>query len=134
MNRPATARNRSFAARAGGAASAGWGAITGVAPHVLHHVGPPAGAAVLAGAGGRLVFGAIMLAVSAPFLLRLYRRFATWVAPAMALVVMAAMFTVSSFVIGPAIGGESGSEPPPSNDHQLHKQHQQHQPSSPQAP
>jgi len=78
----------------------------GVAPHVLHHVGPLAGAAFLAGAGGRLLFGGIAFAASIPFLLRIYHRFGTWVAPAIALAVMAAMFSFSTFVIGPAISGE----------------------------
>jgi hypothetical protein len=32
------------------------GAVTGVLPHVLHHIGPLAGAALLAGAGGKLLF------------------------------------------------------------------------------
>ena len=32
-----------------------WGAVTGVLPHVLHHVGPLAGAAVVAGATGKVV-------------------------------------------------------------------------------
>lgn len=32
--------------------------VLGAAPHVLHHVGPPAGAAVLAGGTGKLLFGA----------------------------------------------------------------------------
>jgi hypothetical protein len=35
-----------------------WGVVTGLAPHVLHHVGPLAGAALLAGAGGKLLFAA----------------------------------------------------------------------------
>lgn len=41
-----------------------------VAPHVLHHVGTLAGAAFLAGVGGRLLFAGIALLVSVPFLLR----------------------------------------------------------------
>lgn len=101
---------RSFAARAGGAAAAAWGSVTGVAPHVLHHVGPLAGAAFLAGAGGRLLFAGIALVISIPFLLRIHRRFGTWVAPAIALVVMVATFSLSTFVIGPAISG-SGVQP-----------------------
>ncbi len=92
---------------------ASWGAITGVAPHVLHHVGPVAGTAILAGTGGRLLFAGIALVVSIPFLLRIHRRFRTWVAPAIALAVMAAMFSLSSFVIGPAISGGESSNPQP---------------------
>ncbi len=88
---------------------AAWGAVTGAAPHVLHHVGPLAGAAVLAGAGGRLLFFAIGLVASIPLLLRLYRRFRTWLAPATAVAVFAAMFTLSTLVIAPLITG-SGSD------------------------
>ena len=88
-----------------------WGAVTGLAPHVLHHVGPLAGAALLAGAGGKLLFAAIGFIAAIPFLLRLHRRFATWKAPALALAVFVAMFSLSTFVIGPAITG-SGSDTP----------------------
>lgn len=90
---------------------AAWGAFIGLAPHVLHHIGPLAGAALLAGAGGTLLFAAIGFVAAIPFLLRLYRRFRTWRAPAIALAVFAAMFSLSSFVIGPAITG--GDDPAP---------------------
>ena len=103
---------RTFLARAWSAVLAVWGAFIGVLPHVLHHVGPLAGAALLAGAGGRALFAAIGFVLAVPFLLRLYRRFKTWIAPATALAVMAVMFSISSFVIGPLITGE-GSEAPP---------------------
>ena len=116
-------RRGRFANRASSAALAAWGAITGVAPHVLHHLGPLAGAAVLAGAAGRLLFGAITLAVSVPFLLRLYRRFNSWAAPAIALAAMAVMFSLSTFVIGPAISGERNSDSRPPHEH-LHEQHE----------
>ena len=89
-----------------------WGAVTGLAPHVLHHVGPLAGAALLAGTGGTLLFAGIAIVVSIPFLLRIYRRFRTWMAPAVAFAVMAAAFSLSSFVIGPAISGSAGSSRP----------------------
>lgn len=103
---------RSLVARAWGAVLAAWAAFIGVLPHVLHHVGPLAGAALLAGAGGRALFAAIGLAAAIPFLIRLHRRFRTWLAPATALAVMAAAFSLSSFVIGPLItGGESSPAP-----------------------
>jgi hypothetical protein len=104
---------RSLPARAWSAALAVWGAFIGVLPHVLHHVGPLAGAALLAGAAGTALFAAIAIAASIPLLLRIYRRFGTWIAPATALAVMAAAFSLSSFVIGPAISGgdESSSQP-----------------------
>jgi len=88
---------------------AAWGAFIGLAPHVLHHVGPLAGAALLAGADGTLLFAALGFVAAVPFLLRLYRRFRTWRAPAIALAVFAAMFSLSSFAIGPAITGSPSS-------------------------
>ena len=103
---------RSLVARAWSAVLAAWGAFIGVLPHVLHHVGPLAGAALLAGTGGTVLFAAIALVVSVPFLLRIHRRFKTWLAPAIALALMAAAFSLSSFVIGPAITG-SGDSPSP---------------------
>jgi len=106
------ARKR-FLSRVWGVLAAAWGAAVGVAPHVLHHVGPIAGAAVLAGATGRALFAVLGLVVSIPLLLRLRRRFQTWIAPAIALTVMAAMFALSSFVIGPLITGNDSPEPAP---------------------
>jgi hypothetical protein len=98
--------------RAWTAGVAVWGAVIGLAPHVLHHLGPLAGAALLAGAAGTALFAAIGFVLTVPFLLRLYRRFDTWRAPAIALAVFAALFSLSSFVIGPAIsGGDSGTSP-----------------------
>lgn len=100
-----------------------WGAVIGVAPHVLHHVGPLAGAALLAGTGGTLLFAGIALLVSIPFLLRIYRRFRTWVAPAIALLVMAAMFTLSTMVIGPAISGDDTKAPQPDTEQPVLDEH-----------
>lgn len=90
---------------------AAWGTFIGLVPHVLHHVGPLAGAALLAGTGGTLLFAALGFVAAIPFLLRLYRRIRTWRAPAIALAVFATMFSLSSFVIGPAITG--GDDPAP---------------------
>ena len=117
--------SRSFAARAWSGVLAAWGAFVGVLPHVLHHVGPLAGAALLSGASGRVLFAGIALAVSIPFLLRIYRRFRTWAAPAIALAVMAVAFSLSSFVIGPLISGdESSSKPQPGIEQPSgHEQH-----------
>ena len=64
-------------------------AVLGAAPHVLHHAGPLAGAALLAGVSGKLLFGALAL--------------------------MAPSSRPSSFVIGPALtdsGGGSTTTPP----------------------
>lgn len=86
--------------------TAGWGTLTGIAPHVLHHVGPLAGAAILAGTGGRLLFFAVGLAAATPMLIRLHRRFRTWLAPAVAVAVFGVTYTLSSVFIGPLISGE----------------------------
>lgn len=89
-------------------------AVMGVLPHVLHHAGPLAGAAIFAGATGSLLFAAIGLVAAIPMLLRLRRRCGGWRVPVAALVAMAAAFSVSTFVIGPAISGEDsddGAEP-----------------------
>lgn len=102
---------RSLAGRAWSAVLAVWGAFIGLLPHVLHHAGPLAGAALLAGAAGTALFAAIGLVAAIPFLLRLYRRFRTWRAPAIALAIFAAVFSLSSFVVGPAISAEDDSVP-----------------------
>lgn len=44
---------------------------------------------------------------------RVTRRFSTWLAPAIALVVFILMFAVSAFVIGPAISGTDSTTPTP---------------------
>ncbi len=77
--------------------------VVGLAPHVLHHIGLLAGVALISGTGGTVLFGLIGLAASIPLLLRLHRRFDTWRAPAIALLVFALMFALSAFVIGPAL-------------------------------
>jgi hypothetical protein len=97
-------------ARISAAFSAAAGAVAGIAPHVLHHVGPIAGAALLTGAGGTVLFGTIGFVLTIPMLLRLKRRFGTWVAPGIALAIFAVVFTVSTLWIGPAIRGDSGGD------------------------
>ena len=89
-----------------------WGVVTGIAPHVLHHVGPLAGAAILAGTGGRLLFFVVGLAAATPMLIRLYRRFRTWVAPAIAIAVFGVTYTLSSLFIGPLISGDADAASP----------------------
>lgn len=117
-----TLERPSVAARAWSAVLAVWGGFIGLLPHVLHHVGPLAGAALLAGATGRVLFAAIGFVAAIPFLRRLHRRFGTWRAPAIALAVFAAMFSVSSFVIGPAISGDD-SPARPGIEEDGHAQH-----------
>jgi hypothetical protein len=104
--------HRSFCARTWSGPLALWGGFIGLLPHVLHHIGPLAGAALLAGAGGQALFAAIGFIAAVPFLLRLHRRFGSWRAPALALAVFAAMFALSSLVIGPAISGGDTKAPP----------------------
>lgn len=96
------------------------GLVMGLLPHVLHHIGLLAGTALVAGSGGTVLFGALGLLASVPMLIRLYRRFGSWVAPALGLAVFAAMFSLSAFVIGPAISGFTGGDAPgpaPPADH-----------------
>lgn len=106
-------RRASIAGRIWGGVVAAWGVIAGIAPHVLHHVGPLAGAALLAGFGGKAIFFALGLVLSIPLLRRLHRRFKTLVAPAIAVAVFAAMFVFSSLVIAPLITGSSAKPSPP---------------------
>lgn len=87
--------------------------IAGIAPHVLHHVGLFAGAFLITGAAGNLLFGALGLLLSVPLLRRLYRRFGTWKAPAIAVGVFAIMFSISAFVVGPAINPDEPAAPVP---------------------
>lgn len=103
---------RRFGGRVWGGILAAWAVVTGLAPHVLHHVGPLAGAALLAGAGGKAIFFALGLLLSVPMLRRLYRRFGTLVAPALAIAGFAAVFTFSSLVIAPRLTGSDRSQQP----------------------
>lgn len=100
------------------AGSAVAAAVLGVLPHVLHHAGPLAGAALLGGVGGSLVFGAAGLVLSVPFLLKVRRRTGGWRVPAMLLATFAVVFSLSSFVVGPAIsGGDEASGGPGARSH-----------------
>lgn len=105
-----------------------FGAVSGVAPHVLHHVAPLLGAALLAGAAGTALFGAIGLLASVPFLLRLHRRFRSWWAPSIAVAFFATTFLVSSLWLGPLINRALPWTPNPTSptttevDHAAHHQ------------
>jgi len=108
---------RSWPARLQGGLSAAAGAIAGITPHVLHHVGPIAGAAILTGTEGSVLFGAIGFALTLPLLMRLKKRFNSWAAPGVALALFAVMFTISTLWIGPAIrGDDDGDGSTPSED------------------
>ncbi|HXV34503.1 MAG TPA: hypothetical protein VD769_10885, partial [Gaiellaceae bacterium] len=77
------------------------------------------------GAVGTALFFAIGIVASIPFLLRLHRRFRTWRAPAIALAIFVGLFSLSSFVIGPAISGtDDPAQPRPGIDQPAgHEQH-----------
>lgn len=101
------------------------GTVVGLALHVLHHIGLFAGTALIAGSGGTALFGVLGLVASVPLLLRLRRSFASWWAPAIALAIFAAMFSISASVIGPAISGDPGDPsggggPSSTTDHTSH--------------
>ena len=105
--------------RAGGPLVVAWNAVAaavatvmGLAPHVLHHVGLLAGAAFVVGVGGNLLLGAAGLVLSIPLLRRLHRRFGTWKVPALAVAVFAVMFSISAFVVGPAITSPDPADEP----------------------
>jgi hypothetical protein len=117
----------SFGARVWAGIVAAWAVVTGLAPHVLHHAGPLAGAALLAGAGGKAIFFALGLLLSVPMLRRLYHRFGTLVAPALAIVAFAAVFTFSSLVIAPRLTG-SEKALAPSSGQQVPSGHESHHP------
>ena len=109
------------------------GVVLGLAPHVFHHIGLLAGAALITGATGNALFYVVGLALSIPMLRRLHRRFRTPWAPAIAVAVFTGLFSLSAFVIGPAISDTSesparptptdltrGPSPSPSGDHTEH--------------
>ncbi|MHB1568374.1 MAG: hypothetical protein ACYCXW_00040 [Solirubrobacteraceae bacterium] len=105
---PRTVRQRTAAVISSAVA-----AVLGVLPHVLHHAGPLAGAALFAGTGGSLLFGLIGLAAAIPFLLRVHRRCGNWRIPAGLLALFAVTFSISAFVIGPAITGSDAGKSKP---------------------
>lgn len=96
---------------AGSIVTGALGAVGGVAPHVLHHVGPLVGTALVSGAGGTALFGLLGLGASVPMLIRLKRWVGSWWAPVVALAAFALMFTISSLVVGPWISGAPDPAP-----------------------
>ncbi len=85
----------------------------GLVPHVLHHVGLIAGAAVLTGALGNSVLYVVGLLLSIPLLRRLRSRFGTGWAPALGVALFTALFALSAFVVGPRLGGADAPAPTP---------------------
>ena len=111
---PAPPKWRRIAAGAWAGTRATLGALMGLAPHVMHHVGLLAGAALLTGALGNSILYAAGLLLSLPLLNRLRRRFNTWKAPVLGGVIFTVMFAVSAFVIGPLINPGEAQTPVPS--------------------
>lgn len=116
-----------------GPLAAVWNAVTaviatvmGLAPHVLHHIGLFAGAAFVVGVGGNVLFGAVGLLLSIPLLRRLHRRFGTWKAPALAVAIFAVTFSISAFVIGPAISSPDPADAPQPADAPSPAEHSAH--------
>ena len=122
-----TGRHRGVLATVWNALTALVAGIMGLLPHLLHHVGLLGGAVLVSGATGNVLFGVLGLVLSLPLLHRLYRRFGTWKAPALALGIFAVMFSISAFVIGPAI---SSDDPSPAQDRTVQtptsEQHEEH--------
>jgi hypothetical protein len=123
-----TSQRRGVLATAWSVVTALVGGIMGLLPHLLHHVALLGGAMVVTGATGNVVFAVLGLVLSLPLLRRLYRRFDTWKAPALALAVFTLMFTLSAVVIGPAINNEDSrperdrtpAQTPAPDDHESH--------------
>ena len=89
-------------------------AFLGLLPHILHHAGPLAGAALFAGVGGSLLFGVIGLVAAIPLLVRMKRHCGSWHRPLAALVVFGAVFLLSTFVVGPALTSDDSDGAQPS--------------------
>jgi hypothetical protein len=105
-------QRRGVLATAWSAVTAVVGGIMGLLPHLLHHVGLLGGAVLVTGATGNALFAVLGLLLSLPLLRRLYRRFGTWKAPVLALAVFTLMFSLSAFVIGPAINNDNDNPSP----------------------
>ena len=103
---------RDASGRAWIALSALWAGFLALFPHLLHHAGPLAGAAILGGVTGSLLFGVLGLAASVPFVLRLHSRSGGWRMPAAFLATFAVGFSLSAFIIAPAINGDDGGSGP----------------------
>lgn len=128
MNHPATRLSKADSPNDVGARSlrgilaSGAAGVLGVAPHVLHHVGPIAGAALLAGVSGKLLFGAIGFLLMIPMLKRMHRRTGAWLAPVLALGAFIVVFVTSTMFVGPLItdgAADNGVQPSP-DEHEVH--------------
>jgi hypothetical protein len=64
-----------------------------------------------------VLFAGIGFVLTVPMLLKLRKRFGSWVAPGVALALFAIMFTISTLWIGPALRGDGGSGDSPADPH-----------------
>jgi membrane protein YdbS with pleckstrin-like domain len=76
----------------------GW--ISAMAPHLLHHAGLLVGTALVAGAAGTWLFGAIAVIAMVPILVRLHRRTGSKLAPVAMIALMIVMFSASRLLMG----------------------------------
>lgn len=107
---------------------AGVGALLGLVPHVMHHIGILAGTAFLTGMFGNSVLYVTGLVLSIPLLKRLRKRFGRRRAPIIGVGVFTAMFLVSALVVGPAIN-RTGAGPdiqPPAQQAVVEEDHDAH--------
>lgn len=122
MTEPIEASTLPLQTRTGTAASprgfwaavrAGVGVVLGIVPHVMHHIGLLAGAALLTGVWGNGVLYVVGLLLSIPLLRRIHARFRTVWAPAVGVAAFTTLFAVSAFIIGPAISGAAAGSSTP---------------------
>lgn len=109
-----------LAAIRGAIATLGAG-VLGAAPHVLHHVGPFAGAALLAGTTGKLLFLLAGFVLMLPMALKMRRRSGSWKAPVLVLILFSAVFVISTLVVGPLITGDEADVPTAAEHEQHHR-------------
>lgn len=102
------------------------GALLGLAPHVLHHVGILAGTALLAGVWGNLALYAVGLLLSIPMLRRLQRRFGSIAAPLTGVALFTIMFLFSALVLGPAINPTPATQVAPAQSSEAPVDHSAH--------
>jgi hypothetical protein len=116
VGRPArpVAAARTFARRVRVVLSAVAAAVLGAAPHVLHHAGPLAGAALLGGATGSLAFGALGVVAAIPILRRVRRRTGSSRLPVALLAAFAFVFAASTALTRSVLSGADRTAERPS--------------------
>lgn len=95
-----------------GIVGSAWAALMGALPHVLHHVGPLAGAAFVAGTTGTIVFGLLAFAFTIPMLVRIRRHRGSWRLPLALLATFIAVWAASTWLVGPWVQDQLADEPP----------------------